>query len=146
MIQFNYWKYLKYFYIYIEFIPIAMLQSKLTIRPQIPTALVNENMTSEEKFQNTTLRPVIKMQHELLFIRLESELNQAPFQDLTKDAKKQFIQNGLFKGNALRNEVIGIISGCFTLGEYAFYRECTTTINKRILQIVIERVVSTLGL
>ena len=54
-----------------------MQQNKISIRPQIPTALVNENMTLEEKFQNTTLRPVIKMQHDLLFLRLESELSQA---------------------------------------------------------------------
>jgi len=123
-----------------------MQPSKLTMRPQIPTALVNDNMTLVEKFQNTTLRPVIKMQHDLLFVRLESELNQAAFQDLTKEGKKQFIQNGLFKGNANRSEVVGLITGCFTLEEYRFYRENATAINKRILQIVIERVVSTLGL
>jgi hypothetical protein len=123
-----------------------MQPSKLTIRPQIPTALVNDNMTLEEKFQNTTLRPVIKMQHDLLFVRLESELNQAAFQDLTKEGKKQFIQNGLFKGNAIRSEVIGLITGCFTVDEYIFYREDSKSVNKRILQIVIERVVSTLGL
>ena len=120
--------------------------SKTSIRPLIPTALVNENMTNEEKFQNTTLRPVIKMQHDLLFMRLESELNQAAFQDLTKEAKKQFIQNVLFKGNAIRSEVIGLISGCFTLEEYRFYRENTKTMNKRIIQIIIERVINTLGL
>lgn len=123
-----------------------MQPSKHTIRPQIPTALVNENMTLDEKFQNTTLRPVIKMQHDLLFVRLESELHQAAFQDLTKEAKKQFIQNVLFKGNAIRSEVVGLISGCFTLEEYGFYRENSKSVNKRILQIVIERVVSTLGL
>ncbi len=122
-----------------------MQQTKTSIRPQIPTAIVNENMTNEEKFQNTTLRPVIKMQHDLLFLRLESELNQAAFQDLTKEAKKQFIQTGLFKGNAIRSEVIGLISGCFTLEEYGFYRENAKTMNKRIIQIIIERVISTLG-
>jgi hypothetical protein len=123
-----------------------MQQTKISIRPQIPTALVNENMTIEEKFQNTTLRPVIKMQHDLLFMRLESELNQAAFQDLTKDAKKQFIQNVLFKGNAIRSEVVGLITGCFTLDEYGFYRENAKTMNKRIIQIIIKRVINTLGL
>ena len=123
-----------------------MQQTKTSIRPLIPTALVNENMTNEEKFQNTTLRPVIKMQHDLLFLRLESELNQAAFQDLTKESKKQFIQNVLFKGNAIRCEVVGLISGCFTLDEYGLYRENAKTMNKRIIQIIIERVINTLGL
>ena len=120
--------------------------SKTSIRPLIPTALVNENMTNEEKFQNTTLRPVIKMQHDLLFLRLESELNQVTFQNLTRAAKKQFIQTVLFKGNAIRSEVIGLISGCFTLEEYGFFRENAKTMNKRIIQIIIERVINTLGL
>lgn len=123
-----------------------MQQTKISIRPQIPTALVNENMSLEEKFQNTTLRPVIKMQHELLFVRLESELSQAVFQNLTRAAKKQFIQTVLFKGNAIRSEVVGMIAGCFTLEEYGFYRENSKTINKRIIQIIIERVINTLGL
>ena len=121
------------------------MSTKISIRPQILTAHVNENMSLEEKFQNATLRPVIKMQHDLLFLRLESELNQAAFQDLTKEAKKQFIQNFLFKGNAIRSEVIGLISGCFTLEEYGFYRENAKTMNKRIIQIIIERVINTLG-
>ena len=120
--------------------------SKTSIRPLIPTALVYENMTLEEKFQNTTLRPVIKMQHDLLFLRLESELNQVTFQNLTRAAKKQFIQTVLFKGNAIRSEVIGLISGCFTLEEYGFFRENAKTMNKRIIQIIIERVINTLGL
>jgi hypothetical protein len=123
-----------------------MYPTKISIRPQIPTALVNENMTLEEKFQNTTLRPVIKMQHELLFLRLESELSQTAFQNLTRAAKKQFIQTVLFKGNAIRSEVVGLISGSFTLEEYGFYRENAKTINKRIIQIIIERVINTLGL
>ncbi len=120
--------------------------SKTSIRPLIPTALVYENMTLEEKFQNTTLRPVIKMQHDLLFLRLEIELSQAAFQNLTRAAKKQFIQTVLFKGNAIRSEVIGLISGCFTLEEYGFFRENAKTMNKRIIQIIIERVINTLGL
>lgn len=123
-----------------------MHPTKISIRPQIPTALVNENMSLEEKFQNTTLRPVIKMQHDLLFVRLESELSQAAFQNLNRAAKKQFIQTVLFKGNAIRCEVVGLISGCFTLEEYDFYRENSKTMNKRIIQIIIERVINTLGL
>jgi len=123
-----------------------MHPTKLSIRPQIPTAIISENMTVEEKFQNATLRPVIKMQHELLFLRLDSELNQAAFQDLARAAKKQFIQQSLFKGNAIRSEVIGIISGCFTLEEYHVYREHVKSINKRIIQIIIERVINTLEL
>ena len=36
------------------------------IRPIIPSALIYDTMSDDERFQNTTLRPVIKLQNELL--------------------------------------------------------------------------------
>ena len=38
----------------------------LNIRPLIPSAKVYESMSADEAFQNSTLRPIIKMQNELL--------------------------------------------------------------------------------
>lgn len=38
----------------------------LELRPEIPSARVTENMTADERFQNETLRPVAKLQDELL--------------------------------------------------------------------------------
>ena len=35
------------------------------IRPVISSALVHDNMSSDERFQNNTLRPVIKLQSDL---------------------------------------------------------------------------------
>lgn len=37
----------------------------LKLRPVIPTAIVSENMSREEQFQNKTLRPIAKLQDEL---------------------------------------------------------------------------------
>ncbi len=123
-----------------------MKHTKLSIRPEIPSLIINDSMTSDELFQNNTLRPVIKMQHDLLFLRIESELNSQQFQNLTPTGKKNYIQQNLFKGNALRSEVVGMISGCFDTKEYATYRQNVKSLNKRIIQIIIERVINTLGL
>ena len=38
----------------------------LNIRPEIHDAIVFETMSDDERFQNTTIRPVIKLQHDLL--------------------------------------------------------------------------------
>ena len=38
------------------------------IRPTIASALVRDDMSAEERFQNETLRPVIKMQNHLLIV------------------------------------------------------------------------------
>ena len=36
------------------------------IRPEIPQAKIHDNMSVEERFQNETLRPIIKLQNDLL--------------------------------------------------------------------------------
>ena len=38
----------------------------LQIRPTISSALIFDTMSRDERFQNTTIRPVIKLQHDLL--------------------------------------------------------------------------------
>ena len=42
-------------------------QSNLkAIRPEILTATINEHMSNDERFQNLVLRPIIKLQNDLL--------------------------------------------------------------------------------
>ena len=36
------------------------------IRPEVPKALVHDQMSDEERFQNATLRPIVKLQNPLL--------------------------------------------------------------------------------
>ena len=38
----------------------------IALRPEIPSARVSENMSLDEQFQNRTLRPIAKLQDELL--------------------------------------------------------------------------------
>lgn len=38
----------------------------LAMRPQLLNARVSENMTSDEQFQNGTIRPIVKLQGDLL--------------------------------------------------------------------------------
>ena len=40
----------------------------IKLRPEIPQADVNGTMTEIEQFQNTTLRPILKFQNDLLSI------------------------------------------------------------------------------
>ena len=39
-----------------------------SIRPIIVSAQINDAMTADERFQNETLRPIIKMQNHLLVV------------------------------------------------------------------------------
>ena len=38
----------------------------MELRPEIPSARITENMSEDERFQNETLRPVAKLQNDLL--------------------------------------------------------------------------------
>lgn len=119
---------------------------KIEIRPLIPNALVNDSMSFEEQFQNITLRPIIKLQHDLIFqiIKNHFKITKFKFNYLSVFEKKQFIENKLLKDTALQNELKGIIIGLFTQEEYKNYSTAINTINKRIFGIIKERIISNL--
>lgn len=121
---------------------------KIEARPLIPNALVNDSMSFEEQFQNTTLRPIIKLQHELIFqiIKNHFVVTKFKFENLSIEKKKHFIENTLLKDVALQNEFKGIIIAFFTKAEYEAYSKNTNNVNKRIFGIIKERVISNLNL
>lgn len=51
-----------------------MIDPKKQIRPTISSIQPKENISIEEKFQNEVLRPIIKMQHELIIASFEHHL------------------------------------------------------------------------
>lgn len=123
-------------------------QEKIQIRPVILAALINESMSFEEQFQNATLRPIIKLQHDLLFEILKNyfKTSKINFRNLSTPDKRQFVSNNLMKDSALKNELLGIIIGFFTLDEYTAYKSQQSELNKRIISIIKERINSNLDL
>ncbi|MBE0423967.1 MAG: glyoxalase [Lutibacter sp.] len=115
-------------------------------RPIIEKAIVSAKMTEVEIFQNKTLRPVIKMKHELLiayFLHFSS-LQKIDFQSFSDIKKIEFIERTFSKDSQLRNEIKGMIIGHFTLDEFAIYKNFIKESNKRILTMVKERILNTL--
>lgn len=98
--------------------------------------------TSElEKFQNETLRPIIKMQHAIIILFFRNCLQN---RKIKKDELQEInfidiIDNFFTKDNKFRNQLIGVIIGQFTKQEFKFYINFSSEINKRILQITIQR-------
>ncbi len=115
-------------------------------RPIIEKAIVSENMTTVEKFQNSTLRPIIKMKHELLIAYFEHYLTikTLDFKYFTELKKVEFIESAFSKDSQIRNEIKGMIIGHFTLEEFAIYKIFTKELNKRMITMVKERILSTL--
>ena len=119
---------------------------KIEIRPIILNALVNDLMSFEEQFQNTTLRPIIKLQHDLIFqiISNHFKITKFKFENLSVEKKKHFIETTLLKDVTLQSELKGIIVGFFTKDEYFAYSKSINNVNKRIFGIIKERIISDL--
>ena len=116
--------------------------SLLEIRPIIPSAKVTENMSSDERFQNQTLRPVIKMQNSLLLLVFQNYItkHKNSFYELGMNKRLIFIENAIQKDIKFRNSLKGIIIGQFTTEEYELYILNSSSLNKRMMQMVIERI------
>ena len=110
-------------------------------RPELPDEILEGISTTQEDFQNKVLRPIIKMQSDLLIAHLRNQLRVSKIQlDQLPDLKKEAALTGLFtKNQSFKREIIGMVIGKFTLEEYDIYLGFTKEINRRISQIVLNR-------
>lgn len=113
----------------------------ITIRPEIAAAKIMPNMTGEERFQNLTLRPIIKLQNELLLASFQQYIIKTKnrFYELKLEKREEYISHALQKDIRYRNVVKGIILGQFTIEEYESYNANASAFNKRITSMVIKR-------
>ena len=110
-------------------------------RPQLSQKLISENMSPDERFQNATLRPVIKLQSPLLVATFRNYIakHKNVFHGLSAEKRLLYIENAIQKDMKFRNSIKGIIIGQFTLVEYNLYIENSSSLNKRMMNIVTER-------
>ena len=104
--------------------------------------LIKDNMSALELFQNQTLRPVIKMQHDLLIESFNTykAKRKIDFSSLTDQKKRSKSKAVFVKDINHKNLTLGFIIGAFSLEEFAYYSLNASELNKRIIQIVIQRV------
>ena len=113
----------------------------IKIRPIIPMAKLKENIRPAESFQNQTIRPIIKFQHDLLIAVFKHYLDRRKLvvASLPVEQPNEVIEKALSNDTTFKHKMIGIIIGQFTVSEYKAYCQQTSEFNKRITQIVIER-------
>jgi hypothetical protein len=119
-----------------------MENPKKQLRPEILSIIKTENFSALEKFQNETLRPIIKLQHDLILTRFEHYLKQNKLNiiELNKTQKTD-LMNKLFKSDTrLKNDFRGLIIGLFTLEEYKEYLIISSQINKRINNMIHQKI------
>lgn len=119
-------------------------KNKISIRPKIAKAVVNENMMPDEKFQNESLRPILKMQHELLIVLIKEFiiLKKNAYYELSNEKKPDYIKNNLLADKRILHELRGLVLGLFTLEEMEYYLNNKSSINKRIQSLLFQRISS----
>ncbi len=112
---------------------------KALLRPEIETSIEHSN--ENEVFQNKVLRPIIKLQHQLLIALTKQKINslQINFQELSKEKQRITIENLILKDLNFKATLIGVIVGLFESNEIDFYLSKQKEINKRILLIIQKR-------
>jgi hypothetical protein len=80
--------------------------------------------TEEEIFQNKTLRPILKLQNNLLILVFinYAQKQKNVFFTLTPDKKMEYIENVIHRDIKFRNSLKGMIIGLFTVEEYQKYQ------------------------
>jgi hypothetical protein len=119
-----------------------------SIRPTIASARVNDTMTAEECFQNGTLRPIIKMQNHLLIVVYKNYITKRKnvFYNLSLPKQVEYIDASINKDMKFRNAIKGMVIGQFTVEEYQLYVQNSSALNKRMMNLVKERLISNIQL
>jgi hypothetical protein len=109
---------------------------------------ITESSSSEEKFQNQTLRPILKFQNDLCIevFRNYATKQKGVFFTLSLEKKMSYIENAIQRDIKFRNSLKGIVMGMFTITEYKEYIQNSSNINKRMMNLLIERLKSQIQL
>lgn len=103
-----------------------------------------ETSTLEERFQNQTIRPILKFQNDLFVevFRNYATKQKGVFFTLSPEKKMSYIENAIQRDIKFRNSLKGIIIGMFTISEYKEYIQNSSRLNKRMMNLLIERLKS----
>ena len=101
----------------------------------------SSQITDEESFQNDTLRPIIKLQSPVLIETYRNYIikHKNVFYELSNEKKLDYIENSINKNQKFRNLLKGMIIGLFTIEEYHVYKKNSSSLNKRMMNIILKR-------
>jgi hypothetical protein len=110
------------------------------LRPVLKN-LINSNTSDLERFQNEVLRPIIKMQNNLLVALFNNYISnrKIEFNKLKAEVQENKINSILTKDINFKNILIGSILGHLNKNEIEIYLKSKSELNKRIIQIVKQR-------
>lgn len=119
-------------------------KNKTEIRPVLDLESADGSKTAEETFQNETLRPILKMQHELIrsMVHHYFRIKKNVFYNLKSEQRPPYIKNNLLGDKMIRYQLTGMVIGLFTTTEVDYYISNQSAINKRIQSLLYQRIMS----
>ncbi len=114
------------------------------IRPTINLEIQAESEV--ERFQNEVLRPILKLQNDLLIQIFIQYCHQRKglFFKLSEKDKSLYIDQSIRKDMKFKHYLEGIIAGHFTLEEYQLFLQNEEELTKRMIHLLIQRLQSQL--
>jgi len=114
------------------------------LRPPIPTIIDENAVSSAELFQNRTLRPILKLQNELLvsIFRQYIVKRKGTFHQLNITKKREYIEHSIRKDLRFKNLLVGTIMGHFALAEYEHFIANEGELTRRMTDLLVQRLTS----
>ena len=115
-----------------------MEDKRLSIRPALYLSAKSEN----EGFQNRTLRPILKLQHNLIIHLFLTSAKKQKLLDISLVASNfsDVVDSFIIKNVVIRNQFIGLVLGQFTMDEFKEYDKNASEYNKRIIGMIKKRI------
>lgn len=109
-----------------------------------PAIFLNKADSTEENFQNATIRPILKLQHNLIMTlsRQIFDKKKMKWEKLREQDAFEWLPIHIQKDIPFKNQLIGMVIGQFNLEELSQYLLFPKEMNKRIIHMVIERIMN----
>jgi hypothetical protein len=114
----------------------------VAIRPIL--SIETAESSAIEQFQNVTLRPVLKLQHDLFvaIFRNYIEKRKNTFVTLSKGQRLAYISASIKDDLKFKNRLLGVFIGHLTLSEFAFFSDNEAELTRRFSDMVVKRLQS----
>ena len=114
----------------------------IALRPYVEAELTTAPDATAGDFLHRTLRPVLKLQNEVLLQTVADFLrdHHVPFRAASPPDQVRLVAELLGRNVKLRYTVVGLVVGLLTATELVFYRQHRSESNRRLLELATRRV------
>ena len=115
----------------------------MELKPRPLLSLKKAN-SEEEIFQNKILRPILKLQHELIITLAQEFLRSrnVTWEKVKEKDPFQWLNINIKRDIPFKNQLIGMVIGQFSKNELDEYLTFQKEMNKRIINMMTERIIS----